>query len=305
MKIKNVWVATTHPWTPKPWKMKVLNPQYMGYNPQKWRNRGFPWQLLYSDSNASKSDPQLCLSKLTFTQAFDELKIAVFNLHSCHVFVFSWCFFCKECSHHIAVLRVILYRWILVSSYGWWLKSGDHHLGWCWKPINNGINYQPQLVFTPDFSHQPYHLVSSEKCFPVPTSAAVSLDSWMKSNTKNTPSKFHRIYFQKKMHIYIYTCNQNLYIYIILYIPGTWNEQTFLVVCHFVYLFTFSSRNLYHEQFLPKRADFRIFRLSSHQRIANTNCLVIVTFLGLQLLRSQPCMLFGGSFFVPCSSKEF
>ena len=20
-------------WTPKPWKMKVLNPQYMGYNP--------------------------------------------------------------------------------------------------------------------------------------------------------------------------------------------------------------------------------------------------------------------------------
>ena len=22
-----------HPWTPKPWKMKVLNSQYMGYNP--------------------------------------------------------------------------------------------------------------------------------------------------------------------------------------------------------------------------------------------------------------------------------
>ena len=22
-----------YPWTPKPWKMKVLNPQYMGYNP--------------------------------------------------------------------------------------------------------------------------------------------------------------------------------------------------------------------------------------------------------------------------------
>ncbi len=21
-----------------------------------------------------------------------------------------------------------------------------HHLGWCWNPINNGINYQPQLV---------------------------------------------------------------------------------------------------------------------------------------------------------------
>ena len=24
-------------WTPKPWKMKVLHPQNMGYNPQKWR----------------------------------------------------------------------------------------------------------------------------------------------------------------------------------------------------------------------------------------------------------------------------
>ncbi len=146
---------------------------------------------------------------------------------------FRGVFFCKECSHHIAVLRVILYRWILVSSYGWWLKSGDHHLGWCWKPINNGINYQPQLVFTPDFSHQPYHLVSSEKCFPVPTSAAVSLDSWMKSNTKNTPSKFHRIYFQKKIHIYIYIHMQSesLYIYIILYIHAIRiNQSEFTMV---------------------------------------------------------------------------
>ena len=24
---------TDRPWTPKPWKMKVLNPQHMGYNP--------------------------------------------------------------------------------------------------------------------------------------------------------------------------------------------------------------------------------------------------------------------------------
>ncbi len=29
-----------------------------------------------------------------------------------------------------------------------------NHLGWCWNPINNGINYQPQLV--QDFSHQQY-----------------------------------------------------------------------------------------------------------------------------------------------------
>ena len=25
--------TTNYPWTPKPWKMKVLHPQYMGYNP--------------------------------------------------------------------------------------------------------------------------------------------------------------------------------------------------------------------------------------------------------------------------------
>ena len=25
------------PWTPKPWKMKVLQPQNVGYNPKKWR----------------------------------------------------------------------------------------------------------------------------------------------------------------------------------------------------------------------------------------------------------------------------
>ena len=28
------WNSTTnYPWTPKPWKMKVLHPEYMGYNP--------------------------------------------------------------------------------------------------------------------------------------------------------------------------------------------------------------------------------------------------------------------------------
>ena len=27
-----------------------------------------------------------------------------------------------------------------------------HHMGWCWNPVNNGINYLPQLV--QDFFHQ-------------------------------------------------------------------------------------------------------------------------------------------------------
>ena len=29
----NLPLKYDYPWTPKPWKMKVLNPQYMGYNP--------------------------------------------------------------------------------------------------------------------------------------------------------------------------------------------------------------------------------------------------------------------------------
>ena len=32
----------------------------------------------------------------------------------------------------------------------------NNHLGWCWTPINNGINYQPQLVFAGFLSHQQY-----------------------------------------------------------------------------------------------------------------------------------------------------
>ena len=34
---KNFWIQIVscilYPWAPKPWNMKVLNPQYMGYNP--------------------------------------------------------------------------------------------------------------------------------------------------------------------------------------------------------------------------------------------------------------------------------
>ena len=31
------FLLNINPWTPKPWKMKVLHPQNMGYNPKKWR----------------------------------------------------------------------------------------------------------------------------------------------------------------------------------------------------------------------------------------------------------------------------
>ncbi len=40
-------------------------------------------------------------------------------------------------------------------QYCWWLKSQT--TTWdVWNLINNGINYQPQLVKPPDFSHQKY-----------------------------------------------------------------------------------------------------------------------------------------------------
>ncbi len=32
------------------------------------------------------------------------------------------------------------------GNYCWWFRNPNNHLGWCWKPINKGINYQPQLV---------------------------------------------------------------------------------------------------------------------------------------------------------------
>ena len=40
----NGWVQpTTYLWTPKPWKMKVLGPQYMGDITPKNEGCGFPW----------------------------------------------------------------------------------------------------------------------------------------------------------------------------------------------------------------------------------------------------------------------
>ena len=51
--------GTLFPWTPKPWKMKVLHPQNMGYNP---KNEGcrFPWLGVH---------PQLSLVRLFFSNS--------------------------------------------------------------------------------------------------------------------------------------------------------------------------------------------------------------------------------------------
>ena len=57
------WVGekpTNHLWTPTTHgKMQVLGPQYMGYNPEKWRKRGFPWQRIYQSQDLSAQKPRL------------------------------------------------------------------------------------------------------------------------------------------------------------------------------------------------------------------------------------------------------
>ena len=52
----------------------------------------------------------------------------------------------------------------------------NNHLGWCWNPINNGINYQPQLV--QDFSHQQYHSSSKEGKFTTVDGRNPACTSW-------------------------------------------------------------------------------------------------------------------------------
>ena len=65
-KISSITSIINYPWTPKPWKMKVLNPQYMGYNPLKMKEPWVPmvntwltvslWRLLETPTIRSHRD---------------------------------------------------------------------------------------------------------------------------------------------------------------------------------------------------------------------------------------------------------
>ncbi len=47
----------------------------------------------------------------------------------------------------LKLLWILMVVILLNPWYCWWLKSHSQPLfGWCWNPINNGRNYQPQLV---------------------------------------------------------------------------------------------------------------------------------------------------------------
>ncbi len=46
----------------------------------------------------------------------------------------------------LASLGVVLVVQKLVVRRWWRRNPIPNHLGWCWNPINNGKNYQPQLV---------------------------------------------------------------------------------------------------------------------------------------------------------------
>ena len=65
-KISSINSIINYPWTPKPWKMKVLNPQCMGYNPLKMKEPCVPmvntwltvslWRLLETPTIRSHQD---------------------------------------------------------------------------------------------------------------------------------------------------------------------------------------------------------------------------------------------------------
>ena len=40
-------------------------------------------------------------------------------------------------------------------------RNPNNHLGWCWNPVNNGMNYQPQLVIA---GFQPLTVVGQNAC---------------------------------------------------------------------------------------------------------------------------------------------
>ena len=56
----------------------------------------------------------------------------------------NWRRFPKDPEMHVLRIRDLLNR----KGSGFLLLRAEilHHLGWCLNPINNGINYQPQLV---------------------------------------------------------------------------------------------------------------------------------------------------------------
>ena len=68
-------------------------------------------------------------------------------------------------------------------EYCWWKKSGDHHLGWCWNPINNGKNY---LLVSTGAGFQPSTVLTSLKL-----TWHLKMDGW---NTFSFP--FGMAYFQ-------------------------------------------------------------------------------------------------------------
>ena len=64
--------------------------------------------------------------------------------------IFHWTMILGE---RVNLNRVAKYT-SLKHGYCWWLKSCTT---WDWQnPVNNGINYQSQLVSLPDFFHQQY-----------------------------------------------------------------------------------------------------------------------------------------------------
>ncbi len=83
---------------------------------------------VYLISNQNKKTPMQCMLIFCISQPLNDRSAA------------------ETCAETSSWSKGLL-RW------RWWVgvlllmaEIPNNHLGWCWKPINNGINYQPQLV---------------------------------------------------------------------------------------------------------------------------------------------------------------
>ncbi len=77
----------------------------------------------------------------------EAVSLACFNLQGLNLRWSKWCF--QRCFIFTPTwgndpIWLIFFKWVETTNYCWWLKSCTT---WdVWNPINNGKNYQPQLV---------------------------------------------------------------------------------------------------------------------------------------------------------------
>ena len=114
--------------------------------------------------------------------------------------------FCRNgCSSNVASKRTSC---VLTTVDGW---NPNNHLGWCWNPINNGKNYQPQLVIagfqpsTVPLNLEKFHRGSSGRSFLASGFCLAANGPWFVSLGTWGPGGAQMVETSKKLqYIYIY-----------------------------------------------------------------------------------------------------